>query len=282
MLWDTMMDYLKSWFSYPGLEWYLILVSIGLAIAFAVIWLLGFQPQINKKQGLYLVAIVGALLTVLATTFVQIPLQQYTGEAIESAWSMDTIVDWLLLAAVPSILISGLVQEGAKMIPMVFWWQRSGRKLNPKTGLIIGAMAGAGFGVFEAIWVHNQIFMSGWTWQAINYSGIEALIPFWDRFWAVAMHIAVSAIAGYGLAKGKGWQFYLLAAVLHSLVSYFILPFRKGLLTSTQIEIIMAAAAALIMLAALWLRWRKDKETAAEPTEAVEPGGTDVPTGTGV
>ncbi len=144
MLWDTMMDYLKSWFIYPGLEWYLILVSIGLAIAFAVIWLPGLKPPFFKKPGLWAVVSISAFLTVLASTFVQLPLQQYTGEAIESAWSMETIIDWLLLAAIPSILISGLVQEGAKMIPVVFWWWRSGKKLDPKMGLIIGAAAGAG------------------------------------------------------------------------------------------------------------------------------------------
>ncbi len=281
MLWDTMMDYLKSWFIYPGLEWYLILVSIGLAIAFAVIWLPGLKPPFFKKPGLWAVVSISAFLTVLASTFVQLPLQQYTGEAIESAWSMETIIDWLLLAGIPSILISGLVQEGAKMIPVVFWWWRSGKKLDPKMGLIIGAAAGAGFGVFEAIWVHNQIFMSGWTWAAVTDNAVQGLLPFWDRFWAVAMHIAVSAIAGYGLAKGKGWQFFLLAAVLHSLVGYIILLFRKGMLTSNQVEIILAAASALIMLAALWLRWRKDKgETKIEPVAAAP--SPDNPSGTGV
>jgi RsiW-degrading membrane proteinase PrsW (M82 family) len=275
MLWESMVDFLKSWFSYPGLEWKLILISIGLAIAFGVIWLLGTKPPLIKKPGLWAVAITSAFLTMLAITFMQIPLQHYSGTALEHFWSQDTLVDWLLLAGLPMVLISGLVQEGAKMIPMVFWWWRSGKKLDPKMGLIIGALAGAGFGVFEAVWLHNQLFMSGWTWEAVNYDAVQALLPFWERFWTIALHIGVSALAGYGIAKGKAWQFYILAAVLHSLVNYIILPYNKGMLTSNQAEIITAAVAALVMLAALWLRWRKEREEPqielAEPIEPARP-----------
>ena len=279
MLWDMMKGFLESWFNYPGLAWYLILVSIGLAVVFGVIWLLGHQPPLVKKPGLWLVAIFSAFLTILAMTFVQIPLQYYYGQAIESTLSQNTIADLLLLVGIPTVLISGLVQEGAKMIPMVFWWWRSGKKLDPKTGLIIGALAGAGFGIFEAVWVHNQVFMVGWTWEYVNYGGIEALIPFWERFWSVASHIAVSAIAGYGLAKGKGFQFYLVASVLHSIVNYLTILYAKGVITTNQLEVILAAFAALIMLAALWLRWRKDKEAPATPVEAVEPTVPDIPAG---
>ena len=281
MLWDSMMGFLKSWFNYPGVEWGYILAGIVLAIVFGGVWLLGLQPS-TKKPGLWVVAIISAFLTLLAMTFVQIPLQYYTGQAINSLWTIDTISDWLLLVGIPSVLISGLVQEGAKMIPIVFWWLKSGRKITPKEGLIIGAMAGAGIGVFEAVWVHNQIFMYGWTWDAIGRDWIAALIPFWERLWAIALHIGAAALAGYGLAKGKGWQFYLLASILHSLVNYIILPLQKGMLTSNQAEIYVAVIAGAIMLAVFWLRWRKDKEIPAIPMEAVEPPKPNIPTNTNV
>jgi RsiW-degrading membrane proteinase PrsW (M82 family) len=272
-----MMDFLKSWFSYPGLEWYLILVSIGLAIAFGVIWLLGTKPPLIKKPGLWAVAITSAFLTMLAITFVQIPLRYYYGQLINSNLSQDTIVNMLLLVGIPLVLINGLVQEGAKMIPMVFWWWRSDKKIDPKMGLIIGAIAGAGYGIFAAVSVHNQVFMSGWTWGAISSNAWDGLLPFWDQFWMIALHIGVSALAGYGLAKGKGWQFYLLASVLHSLVSYLSILYNKGTLTYNQEEIFLAAIAALVMLAVLWLRWRKDRE---EPK--IEPTMPDIPIGTDV
>jgi RsiW-degrading membrane proteinase PrsW (M82 family) len=282
MLWDSMIGFLKSWFNYPGVEWGYMLAGIALAIVFGGIWLLGLQPTVNKKPGLWAVAIISAFLTLLAISFVQIPLQYYTGKAITSAWSTNTISDWLLLVGIPQILISGLVQEGAKMVPIVFWWLQSGRKITPKEGLIIGAMAGAGFGIFEAVWIHNQVFMYGWTWDAISRDWITALMPFWERLWTVALHIGISALAGYGLAKGKGWQFYLLASILHGVANYLILPLQKGMMTSNQTEICLAVIAGAIMLAALWLRWRKEKEIPATPMEAIEPPKPDIPANTDV
>jgi RsiW-degrading membrane proteinase PrsW (M82 family) len=260
MLWDMMIKFLKSWFSYPGIEWYLILLGIGLAIAFGVIWLLGFMPPIIKKPWLWLVAVVAAFLTMLAITFVQIPLQYWTGLGLQHFWDQNTLMNWFLLTGLPSVLISGLVQEAAKMVPIYFWWWRSDKKLDPKMGLMIGAIAGAGFGIFEAFWVNSQVFMAGWTWGAVSQNAWQGLLPFWERFWTIAGHIGMSALVGYGIAKGKAWQFYLLAAVFHSALNYFVLPLTKGMLTVNQVEIIIAIGAVLVMLAALWLRWRKDKE----------------------
>ncbi len=91
--------------------------------------------------------------------------------------------------------------------------------------------------------------------------GYMALAGFWERFFAVAFHIAVSGLAGYGLAKGWGWQFYLLAAFLHSLLNYGAVLFHSGLLTIVYVEIYAAVAAVLITAVVLWLRWRKSEET---------------------
>ena len=68
---------------------------------------------------------------------------------------------WLLLAGIPAILLSGLVQEGSKLVPVVVYWWRKGRNIDPKLGLAIGAVAGLGLGVFEAVWAHNHIFPRG-------------------------------------------------------------------------------------------------------------------------
>jgi len=50
----------------------------------------------------------------------------------------------------------------AKMVPVPVYWWRSGKNIDPKLGLVIGAVAGAGFGIFEGQWQHNVIFASGW------------------------------------------------------------------------------------------------------------------------
>ena len=164
---------------------------------------------------------------------------------------------WILLAGIPQILLTGLVQEGAKLVPVVVYWRRSDRNLDPKLGLAIGAVAGAGFGIFEAQWAHNLIFASGWTWAAVQTGGFMALLGFWERFFTVAAHIAFSALAGYGLARSRGWQFYLIASGLHGLLNYGVILWSAGLLTDLHTEIYIAAIAVAVTAWALWLRWRK-------------------------
>ena len=107
---------------------------------------------------------------------------------------------------------------------------------------------------------NNQIFASGWTWGAVQAVGLIVLAGFWERFFAVAFHIAVSALAGYGLARGWGWQFYLLAAFLHGLLNYGIILLQAGIFTIVHIEIYVAVVAVLVTAVALWLRWRKSDE----------------------
>jgi RsiW-degrading membrane proteinase PrsW (M82 family) len=222
------------------------------------------------------VAVVSAFLTLLAVVFVQIPLQYYAGKALIHFWSEDVLVDWLLLAGIPQILLSGLVQEGAKVVPMVVWWWRSGRNIDPKLGLAIGAIAGAGFGIFEAVWVHGRMFAAGWTLEAIQTDGFLGIAGFWERFFAVGFHIAASALVGYGLAKGKGWQFYLIAAVLHGLMNYCVVFLQKGYLTIVQVETWVAVVAVIVTAVVLLLRWGRREEEPSEPAEAVKPTGIDI------
>jgi len=278
-MWEYMMAFLESFFIYPGLNRDLMLIGIGLGLVFGAIWLCAHWPPLFRKHWLWVVAVASAFLTLLAVVFVQIPLQHYVGVALVHFWSQETLLSWLLLAGIPSILLSGLVQEGAKMVPMVFWWWRSGRNISPRLGLTIGAIAGAGFGIFEAVWVHGQIFAAGWTLDAIQTDGFLGIAGFWERFFAVGFHIAVSALVGYGLAKGKGWQFYLIAAVLHGILNYAIVFLQKGYFTIVQLETYVAVVAVIVTAAVLVLRWRKREEEPVEPVESdepVEPTGIDI------
>jgi len=89
-----------------------------------------------------------------------------------------------------------------------------------------------------------------------------ALAGFWERFFAVAFHIAASALAGYGLAKGWGWQFYLLAAFLHAFLNYSVVLLQSGLLSVVEVEVFLAGWAVLVTAVALWLRWGKSEAVA--------------------
>ncbi len=259
---DYMLSYFVSFFQNPSGWGIYLAIAIGLAIAFGAVWLAGYRPPLFKKPWLWAVLVGSAFLTLAALCFIQIPLQTWAGQALNHFWSQEVLMRWILLAAIPTILLTGLVQEGAKMVPVVVYWRRSGRDLDPRLGLAIGAVAGAGFGIFEAQWAHNLIFASGWTWAAVQTGGFWALAGFWERFFAVAAHTAFSALAGYGLAKGWGWQFYLIASVLHGLLNYSLVLLQAGLLTDVHAEIYIAVLAVLVTAWALWLRWRKGGTTA--------------------
>ena len=283
MLWDQMITFLKSFFVYEGVGWDLMLITIALAIAFGAVWLCAHWIPLMKKPQLWGVMVSSAILTLLAVTFIQIPLQHYAGTALNKLWDSSTLANWLLLAGIPSVLISGLVQEGAKMVPMVVWWWRSGKTITPKLGLAIGAAAGAGFGIFEAIWAIGNTYAAGWTTQYISQYGFLGISPFWERFFAIGFHIAVSALVGYGLAKGKGWQFYLIAAGLHALLNYGVVVYQyfafirnSNIITPTRLEIYIAVLAVIIAAVVMMLRWRKSREEtpggpAAPPMEPIEP-----------
>ena len=252
---EQMLGFLMSWFANPSL------VGIGLAILFGAIWLVGYWPPLFKKPWLWAVLAISAILSLLAVGFIQIPLQVLAGRALGQFWSQELLMRWLLLAGIPQILLSGLVQEGSKLVPVVIWWLGENRTLEPKMGLAIGAAAGFGFGVFEAVWAHNSIFAAGWTWEAVQTGGYMALAGFWERFFAVAFHIASSALAGWGLARGWGWQFYLLTAFLHSLLNYSVVLLQTGLFTIVHLEIYAAVVAVIVNAGALWLRWRRSEAT---------------------
>ncbi|MGD9115772.1 MAG: PrsW family glutamic-type intramembrane protease [Dehalococcoidia bacterium] len=262
---EYMQAFFRSFFYVPNLYWYHGIIAVALAFAFGAAWFGAYWTPILKKRWAWAVLVVSAFLTLLAITFVQIPLQWWVSELINHSCSETTIIDWFLLLGVPTVLISGLVQEGAKLVPVVFYWWRKGRSITPRTGLIVGAVAGLGFGVFEAIWVHNSLLAAGWNWGLVGSEGVVALSEFWGRFFAVAFHIGASALAGYGLARGWGWQFYLIASGLHALANYSVIIFSAGYFGAVGLHIYFAVVAALVTAAALWLRWCKTGEEPISP-----------------
>ena len=261
---EGMIDFFVSGFVYPGILWNQVLLGIGLAVAFGAVWFAPYWTPILKKPWAWAVFAGSAFLSWAAVSFIQIPLQAWTGQALNHFWSQEVLIRWLLLAGIPGILYSGLVQEGSKLVPVVVYWWRKGRNIDPKLGLAIGAVAGLGFGVFEAVWAHNTLFAAGWTWEAVQTGGLVALAPFWERFFTVAFHTASCALAGYGLAKGWGWQFYLIASFLHGFLNYSVILLQSGALTIVGVEIFIAIVVVLVTVGALWLRWRKPAEL-AEP-----------------
>jgi RsiW-degrading membrane proteinase PrsW (M82 family) len=219
----------------------------------------------------------------LAISFLFVTVQYYYQNWLNGTFSYDTLMDWVFVWNIPVVLVYGLIMEGAKMVPLVFWWYSGGKRLEVKTMITAGAVAGAAFGIFEAFYSHNQAFIQGWTWSAVSDGGVQALLPFWNQFWMIALNTALTAIVGYGLAKGKGWQFFLLASFLHAVMFYVTIFVAMGDITANQSGLILAVVSALLIAVALWLRWRNNQEETppllpVEPVMTVTPDG---PSGTG-
>jgi len=234
------------------------LIGILLAILFGVFWLIFYKPPFLKNDWLWIILITSAVITLLATAFIQLPLQIAVGKFFYANWAEEQLMKGILFTSLPTILIGCLIQEGAKLLPVIAYWWHKNKKIVPNFGLIIGAVAGAGFGVFEAQAMHNALFAMGWTWDAVGTLGFNALLPFIERFFFVAFSIAMTALAGYGLAKDMGWQFYLIVSGVHGLINYLTVLMQIRLLSIEITETIIALIAIGAVIVSLWLLKRKD------------------------
>jgi RsiW-degrading membrane proteinase PrsW (M82 family) len=261
---ESMVQQFKAFYTFEGLSFKMVLLAIALALVFCAIWLIIYRLWHFNKAWWVVIFLFGGFITWTAIAFIQIPLQQWTQDLLVNRLGPAGFSRWLLLTGIPIILFSGLVQEAAKLLPVIAIWGTRARQIEPLTGLWAGALSGAAFGIFEAIWVHNSIFAAGWTWEAVSISGATALLGFIERFFTIGFHIAVSALAGYGWAKGMKWQFYLIAAGLHTVSNYSVVLYSKQLLSINQVELYIAGIAIATTIFA-FLAMRSTAQTPSEP-----------------
>lgn len=256
-MWELTADSFISGFVYPRLLWNDVLLSLTLGTLFSAIWFIPYWTSLLRTRLAWGVLAFSAFFTWFAVWFIQTPLQYWTGLALNHFFSQRVLTDWILLAGIPQILLSGIVQEAAKLVPVIFAWTRKGRNITPREGLLMGAVAGLGFGLFEVVYFINRILIVIPDWE---YVSAGSYIAFLERLLALGFHISVSALAGWGLAKGKGWRFYLLASFLHGLLNYGIIVRNAADLSVVQTEIYIAAITLPLAGLVLWLRWKKADE----------------------
>lgn len=245
-------DLFLSFFQNPSIA------GVGIALIFGGLWLICYGPPIFRAPwlrtllvdlALLLVAAVSAFFTTVSIAFIQLPLQTWIGQGLLQIFSQEQLVQFAFLTGIPAILVIGLVQEGAKLVPALTY-MRLRRPAGWKAPLVLGAIAGAGFGIFEAQWALNSALANG------QLQGWQAALPFWKSFFTVCFHIAATAIAMYGFARGRGWQFYLLVSLFHAVLNYSLALFQSGLITTLHVEVYVALWALLVAAVALRLRWR--------------------------
>jgi RsiW-degrading membrane proteinase PrsW (M82 family) len=255
---------IPSFFANPSIA------GIGLAVVFTALWLIPFMPLRLKSIYTWLVFIGGAIVFAPSIALVQVPLQSLAANWEVGLAGTDGYIRQLWILSLPMVLLSGLVQEAFKLAPTAFYWWRSGKNISPKLGLTLGAMAGAGFAFIETQWVLNLIFSSGFNINMVNTYGFAALAGFWERFFTTCFHISVGALAGWGLAKGRGWQFYLMAAGIHALINYGAILVQIRVLTAIQTEIYITLIGLAVFGLVMWLRWRKDEAADEEGDEPLD------------
>ena len=232
-------------------------LGIGLAIIFGAIWLACFWPSLFKKPWHWAIMVGSALITPIIICLIQNPIRKLVGETMLKLYGSEALNSWLPFSAIPNMLIIGFAQEGAKLIPVIIYWWLKSKKIDYRLGLTLGAVAGAGFGIIEAQWIHNTVISMGWSWDLTQTKGLEALTPFTERFFMIAFSTAASALAGYGLAIGKGWQFYLIVSILDAVINSGTVLMQSKIFSFAQVEVFIAVGAILVTGTVLWLRWRK-------------------------
>ena len=234
---------------------YVTLSGSGLSLLFGLLWLLLYRPPLFKQPRLWLVMLGGALAGMLAVSVIQTPLSSL----INNLWQEGAGLGRLLLVGVLSVVMIGLVQEGAKLIPLLVLRRRQGGQMGEQQGLSAGAVSGFGYGFLETFYVMNFLFASGWNWDVLGNEYPALVLTGVERVCMLGLNMGLSALVGWGLARGKGLRFYLLAAGLHALVSF--ISFLMANLSFPVVIAEMALMVIIVVLTVVTLSMRGEKST---------------------
>lgn len=242
--------------------------SALLAALFTLPWLWLLARGYLRQPRAWLAVVVAAVLFSPSISLIQVPIQQ----ALSAFWvamiGIPAIKANLILVGLPSVFVSGLVQETVKLLIAMLGLRLLGERRGWRSGLAIGAASGAGYGGFEAFWIFNIVFGAGWSLATVQLAGFQALLPFFERFATVPFHIGAAALSGYGYATGRPWRFLLLAICLHTLANWSAIFIQAGVLGGIEAEIWIAIVSAAAIGTALLLRHRRGaEETGGRITE---------------
>lgn len=251
---DDNLQFFLSFFANPTIY------GITIALLFAAIWLAPFYNSIIKRTYAWVIFLCSAILTTFAIAFIQDPLQILTGDVCYKYFQKYNPTIIIFLIPVFTNLIAGVVQETAKLLPVLLYWRSMQRALSPAEMLFLGVMGGVGFGFFEAQWVANRVISSGWNLDLIRSEGISAAAGFIERFFSVGCHTAWTAIAAYGLTRRKWYLYFLIVVFAHALADYDASLYSLGVFDLLDAEIAIAINCCLSVAFAIELRIRAKRD----------------------
>jgi uncharacterized membrane protein YhfC len=229
--------------------------SLLMALAFSLPWLLLLAGPLRRRLWLWVAMAAGAVAFPVSIAWVQVPVQQGLNYFWQALLPGPPGAPLIYAIAIPSIAVSGLVQEATKLALAVLALRLAGvRRAAVSTAVAAGVATGAGYGGMEAFWVFNTIWSMGWNWGVVQLAGLAGLLGFAERFITVPFHIGAAAISAYGYGVRRPWRFWLLASGLHALLNYSAILVQTGAFSSLGTEAWVFFISALTAAAALRLR----------------------------
>jgi hypothetical protein len=255
---EQMFQLFLSFYRLPQADIGWILFAIGLALVYGAIWIACFWPPIFKKWPLWLVMIGAFVLPTIALPFIQFPLQSVISQPLISSlgrYFQDIAVN--LITGVVMAIISGLIVQGVLLIPVLYYRLNKPDEFKPRFGLMVGALSGAIFGMVQAYMLFSKFVEIGIV--SISQANPLSLLAFYETFIGIALYAGATALVGFGLAKGKGWQAFLIFAGVNAIYDYVSLLLAAKALSLLVTEIIIAVLALGCIGLALWLYWKKTR-----------------------
>lgn len=128
----------------------------------------------------------------------------YAGAAGMTHGALVVAAQWWFPAF--AALLAGLWEELGKYLPLR-WLRVDRRGAALALGLGVGAM--------EALIVGLGILQLGLAGAAAGEGAVTALLPVWERFWAIAFHAASATIDGVAVVRRR-LRWWVLAVALHT------------------------------------------------------------------
>lgn len=250
----------QSFFRIPEVPGVLVLIGFAIAIFLGAIWIAAYLPPLFKNAWLWVILVASFFSLAFFTAFIQIPLQYASTKICDAFLSRQDMQIYTLVAAIPAMIIAAIVKVGAMLLPVIIFWLKNKKDMKPAVGLFFGLFAATGVTIIESFQINASILGLGWDLSLIRFSGMLAFLPFIERLMIMGFFISSMAIAGYGLAKGKWWQFSLVIAALFFIYNYVAILMGIRVLAPLYAEIIVFILAILTAAAGLWLRWSKCRQ----------------------
>lgn len=208
-----------------------VITGAALAVAALILFLALGRQRLASTQvaGGVLGFALGAALFAPSIAEVQVPLQ-----SLATRWAMGHLATAnSLVLSIPAILLTGIVQEPAKLLAagLGMWTVRRGTRRAAPT---IGALAGAGYGGMEAAIILSYAL-------TIVPPGVFPWLATVERASAVIFHLSLPGIVMFWWARGaaRGLLGLLGAVLAHAALDSLPVLLGMGLVGVACAEVIV-------------------------------------------